>query len=230
MRNGILYVSSMFWNLFLQCSKTCGGGERRRSVSCVSGVLKRNNGGKIACDKTIKPASISKCNLRECPKWKTTEWSKVEYLNTFSNNIRRSYDHNELLFFGLNLNQTRKSSLDISFKFCLKNFSFVHFQCSRTCGLGAVSRQVYCSNVTHTLSDRKCNKKLRPSAMKSCYTKRCPPAVHWAKGKWNQVIDKYKSVQKTGLIKFLNGSPYLLSRKNSLELLELSSIFEVSLV
>lgn len=56
----------------------------RRSVSCISGVSKRNSDGKIACDKRTKPASISKCNSRECPKWITTEWSKVKYFLTTS--------------------------------------------------------------------------------------------------------------------------------------------------
>ncbi|CAB4045767.1 A disintegrin and metallo ase with thrombospondin motifs 20, partial [Paramuricea clavata] len=57
--------------------------------------------------------------------------------------------------------------------------------CSKTCGLGTVSRRAYCSNSTRVLSDSNCNRKLRPSEMKSCYAKSCPPTVRWAKGKWN---------------------------------------------
>ena len=65
---------------------------------------------------------------------------------------------------------------------------FIHFQCSKTCGLGTVSRRAYCSNSTHVLSDSNCNRKLRPSEMKACYAKSCPPTVRWAKEKWNPVI------------------------------------------
>ncbi|XP_028407987.1 A disintegrin and metalloproteinase with thrombospondin motifs 9-like [Dendronephthya gigantea] len=118
-----------FWRVenWSECSRTCGTGYKRRSVSCISDI------STSTCDRKIRPPTVSKCNLRECAVWKTTQWTK----------------------------------------------------CSRTCGLGAVSRTVSCSNSTDQLPDENCDRKLRPSIMKSCYLKNCPPNVRWVKGKWN---------------------------------------------
>ena len=53
----------------LQCSVTCGDGNRRRSVSCSGGLSK--------CNPKNKPEAVSHCNLGACPEWRTSQWSKV---------------------------------------------------------------------------------------------------------------------------------------------------------
>ena len=53
----------------LQCSVTCGDGNRRRSVSCSGGLSK--------CNPKNKPEAVSHCNLGACPEWRTRQWSKV---------------------------------------------------------------------------------------------------------------------------------------------------------
>ncbi|XP_046840031.1 A disintegrin and metalloproteinase with thrombospondin motifs 9-like [Xenia sp. Carnegie-2017] len=116
-----------------KCSKTCGTGSKQRRVSCIYGISRANHSLKTNCDESIKPPMVMSCSTNDCPKWRTSQWTK----------------------------------------------------CSKTCGLGAVLRRVYCSNSTHIMPDRYCYRKLRPSSMKTCYTKSCRPMVRWAKSKWH---------------------------------------------
>nr|XP_057945694.1 A disintegrin and metalloproteinase with thrombospondin motifs 7 [Doryrhamphus excisus] len=66
-----------------QCSLTCGGGLRRRNVTCS-----RNTG--VACDLQEKPASVSPCNHQDCPQpgdnfgggdWSGSGWTSQEVFN-----------------------------------------------------------------------------------------------------------------------------------------------------
>ncbi|XP_021700693.1 ADAMTS-like protein 1 isoform X1 [Aedes aegypti] len=57
------------------CSKSCGGGIRERVVVCAE----ESNGAKNkvpdeAC-RGVRPKSQETCNVQECPKWVTGEWS-----------------------------------------------------------------------------------------------------------------------------------------------------------
>lgn len=52
----------------LQCSRTCGGGVRRRNVTCS-----RNTGAD--CEPRRKPPAVSPCRLQECPAVGDVDWS-----------------------------------------------------------------------------------------------------------------------------------------------------------
>ncbi|CAF99891.1 unnamed protein product, partial [Tetraodon nigroviridis] len=62
-----------------QCSLTCGGGVRRRNISCS-----RNTG--IDCDPQKKPPAVSACSIQDCPpeedqfgpEWSGSGWSSNE--------------------------------------------------------------------------------------------------------------------------------------------------------
>ncbi|XP_055302393.1 protein madd-4 isoform X2 [Sitodiplosis mosellana] len=58
------------------CSKTCGRGTRQRTVVCIeeSNSLK-NKLPDDACRDTAKPPTFEPCNVQDCPKWITREWS-----------------------------------------------------------------------------------------------------------------------------------------------------------
>ena len=59
-------------NLFsLQCSVSCGNGEKRRTVTC--------SGGEGNCNARNKPLAITSCNLGACPVWRFDAWSRVTY-------------------------------------------------------------------------------------------------------------------------------------------------------
>lgn len=59
------------------CNRTCGGGMRERLVVCAE----ESNGARHrvpdeAC-RNMRPKVQESCNLHECPKWVTSEWSGV---------------------------------------------------------------------------------------------------------------------------------------------------------
>ncbi|XP_055302398.1 protein madd-4 isoform X5 [Sitodiplosis mosellana] len=64
------------------CSKTCGRGTRQRTVVCIeeSNSLK-NKLPDDACRDTAKPPTFEPCNVQDCPKWITREWSGADYKN-----------------------------------------------------------------------------------------------------------------------------------------------------
>ena len=66
--------------------------------------------------------------------------------------------------------------------------SSITFQCSKSCDLGTVTREVYCSDNKSILREEKCNRKLKPAAKKSCLVKKCVMNARWVKGDWNPVI------------------------------------------
>lgn len=58
-----------------KCSKSCGGGARRRSAVCKS---PDNDEGKCnARDRLV----VLPCNEFQCPQWRAGEWSEVQTFN-----------------------------------------------------------------------------------------------------------------------------------------------------
>ena len=77
-----LFLWSIFgfhhcWLFRLQCSVTCGAGIKIRSVECSD--------KDFSCNEITKPQAKTRCNLKECPEWKTSPWEEVsEHLHGFS--------------------------------------------------------------------------------------------------------------------------------------------------
>lgn len=73
-----LKVVSCFGNIqtlriSFQCSKSCGGGVRRRQVACYDNKGHVNN----KCDLSLRPSDTSICNEDRCPGWRMSPWSQV---------------------------------------------------------------------------------------------------------------------------------------------------------
>lgn len=78
-----LFVYNSYNNLF-QCSKSCGGGVRRRQVVCYNNkALMTEN-----CDLAVRPSDTSICNEERCPGWRMSPWSEVK---TIFNNKHKFY-------------------------------------------------------------------------------------------------------------------------------------------
>ncbi|GIY63961.1 a disintegrin and metalloproteinase with thrombospondin motifs 9 [Caerostris extrusa] len=73
-QNSVENRSEYYWRtgLWGKCSKSCGGGVRRRQVACYDDLGKHSQ----KCDMEKKPADTSQCNLENCPYWILGEWSQ----------------------------------------------------------------------------------------------------------------------------------------------------------
>lgn len=58
----------------LQCSKSCGGGSRRRGAACRK--ASEAGGDESKCSQREK-LTVQPCNEFLCPQWKTGDWSEV---------------------------------------------------------------------------------------------------------------------------------------------------------
>ena len=58
-----------FYLFCLQCSVTCDSGIKVRSVECSD--------KDFSCDARTKPQTTTQCNLKPCPRWKTSPWGEV---------------------------------------------------------------------------------------------------------------------------------------------------------
>lgn len=56
--------------LFCQCSRTCGGGQQKRRISCPREGL---------CDWTKRPDAVASCNRQPCTQWIHQAWSPVGF-------------------------------------------------------------------------------------------------------------------------------------------------------
>ena len=63
----------------LQCSKSCGGGTRRRGAVCRKAA--EAGGDESKCSQRDK-LTVQPCNEFLCPQWKTGDWSEVSSVST----------------------------------------------------------------------------------------------------------------------------------------------------
>lgn len=68
----------------LQCSKSCGGGTRRRAAVCRK--TGEAGGDESKCSQRDK-LTIQPCNEFLCPQWKTGDWSEVSYALNLSSSL-----------------------------------------------------------------------------------------------------------------------------------------------
>ena len=62
-------VNSLF---IFQCSKTCGGGWKRRAVVCMD-----ERGISRDCEPDMQPKDKEPCENEPCPIWRHGEWNQV---------------------------------------------------------------------------------------------------------------------------------------------------------
>ncbi|XP_071793929.1 thrombospondin type-1 domain-containing protein 4-like isoform X1 [Asterias amurensis] len=55
-------VSMWFNSDWTQCSRTCGGGQRKRDVKCLDTNMSPSTG----CDESLRPSATQSCNIQQC--------------------------------------------------------------------------------------------------------------------------------------------------------------------
>ena len=58
---------------FIKCSRTCGGGQKRRIVACRDS----NGNSSLDCNAEKKPPEEISCNSEPCPVWNFGRWGQV---------------------------------------------------------------------------------------------------------------------------------------------------------
>ena len=181
-----------------ECSKSCGGGRKKRQLTCElsNSKLKVSNS---QCPKATKPKRTVKCNTEKCPtestkqvvpQWIPSEWSECS--NTCGVGVKTRTVHCEL--------ENQKLVVDASFT-CQKQtkpktitgcnngicttsrwFYSNWSSCSQSCGTGQKTRTRSCKTDAGERSSE-CDNSIKNDLTQSCNTFDCPK---WSTEPWTE--------------------------------------------
>ncbi|XP_034725712.1 A disintegrin and metalloproteinase with thrombospondin motifs 9-like [Etheostoma cragini] len=186
-----------------ECSKSCGGGTRRRGAVCRKAA--DAGGDESKCSQRDK-MTVQPCNEFLCPQWKTGDWS--ECLVTCG----KGYKHRQMWC------QFGEDRLDDGFCGSSKPESVQMCQqqecaswqvgpwgqCTTSCGPGYQMRAVKCvvGSYGAVMDDTECNAATRPTDTQDCELAQCPSShpvppgtkipynqshkTQWRFGSWTQ--------------------------------------------
>uniref|UniRef100_A0A8C4IAA9 ADAM metallopeptidase with thrombospondin type 1 motif, 9 n=1 Tax=Dicentrarchus labrax TaxID=13489 RepID=A0A8C4IAA9_DICLA len=186
-----------------ECSKSCGGGTRRRGAVCRKAA--EAGGDESKCSQRDK-LTVQPCNEFLCPQWKTGDWS--ECLVTCG----KGYKHRQTWC------QFGEDRLDDGFCGSSKPESVQTCQqqecaswqvgpwgqCTTSCGPGYQMRAVKCvvGSYGAVMDDTECNAATRPTDTQDCELAQCPSShpvppgtkvpshqghkTQWRFGSWTQ--------------------------------------------
>jgi len=175
------------WNLgsWGPCSQTCGKGKQYRSVWCSGAVG--------ACSNLQKPSSTRSCSLMPCPKWRTGVWGECNQTCGGGRKTREvyCYDRHEKVHVEESLcNMLWKpdSVRTCNLKKCRPAIRWRKLPwglCSKTCGKGQKTRQVYCAYNNETRVEERLCAGVKPKHIKSCKHNRAKKCPRWRTGQWS---------------------------------------------
>ncbi|TKS70948.1 disintegrin and metalloproteinase with thrombospondin motifs 9 [Collichthys lucidus] len=186
-----------------ECSKSCGGGTRRRGAVCRKAA--EAGGDESKCSQRDK-LTVQPCNEFLCPQWKTGDWS--ECLVTCG----KGYKHRQTWCqFGEERLDDRfcGSSKPESVQTCQQQECASWQvgpwgQCTTSCGPGYQMRAVKCvvGSYGAVMDDTECNAATRPTDTQDCELAQCPSShpvppgtkvpsnqghkTQWRFGSWTQ--------------------------------------------
>ncbi|XP_072027188.1 A disintegrin and metalloproteinase with thrombospondin motifs 9-like isoform X2 [Amphiura filiformis] len=171
-----------------ECSRTCGGGWRRRLVLCQD-----RHGDANSCDISIKPEEIESCNREPCPLWNYGEWGACTAScgGGFKRRLvicmlRSGQTVNDST---CNMSQRPEDTAPCNTSPCRTDRSRATYRrgpwrpCSVTCGEGIKRRSVTCEDKEGRLyPDKWCEGK-KPTDQKTCKRSSC---AKWDNSEWSQ--------------------------------------------
>uniref|UniRef100_A0A669EEA7 ADAM metallopeptidase with thrombospondin type 1 motif, 9 n=1 Tax=Oreochromis niloticus TaxID=8128 RepID=A0A669EEA7_ORENI len=186
-----------------ECSKSCGGGTRRRGAVCRKAA--EAGGDESKCSQRDK-LTVQPCNEFLCPQWKTGDWS--ECLVTCG----KGYKHRQTWCqFGEDRLDDRfcGSPKPESVQTCQQQECAAWQvgpwgQCTTSCGPGYQMRAVKCvvGSYGAVMDDTECNAATRPTDTQDCEIAQCPSShpvppgtkvpshpghkTQWRFGSWTQ--------------------------------------------
>uniref|UniRef100_A0AAQ4R1Z0 ADAM metallopeptidase with thrombospondin type 1 motif, 9 n=1 Tax=Gasterosteus aculeatus aculeatus TaxID=481459 RepID=A0AAQ4R1Z0_GASAC len=157
-----------------ECSKSCGGGTRRRGAGCRKAA--EAGGDESKCSQRDK-TTVQPCNEFLCPQWKTGDWS--ECLVTCG----KGYKHRQTWCqFGEDRLDDRfcgsskpESAQTCQQQECASWQVGPWRQCTTSCGPGYQMRAVKCVVASYgAVTDTECNAATRPTDTQDCELAQCP--------------------------------------------------------
>ncbi|XP_072015024.1 A disintegrin and metalloproteinase with thrombospondin motifs 1-like [Amphiura filiformis] len=182
---------------FSQCTVSCGGGTRTRTVTCRDAATQQIL-PITSCQDIIQPITSEPCNIQECREPQTDySWFVLNSYGpcsvTCGNGIQRQLvwcvdKSSSLNFFqvidayctGLvkPLGATQSCSLpSCSGSVTGRWFTTQYSECSATCGSGVRVRDIFCHSTTDStqqLPESACNAATKPAGQQSCNNGICP--------------------------------------------------------
>ncbi|XP_056131168.1 A disintegrin and metalloproteinase with thrombospondin motifs 9-like isoform X2 [Lampris incognitus] len=163
------------YSAWSECSKSCGGGTRRRSAVC--GKSAEGGTDESKCSQRDK-LTVQPCNEFLCPQWKTGEWS--ECLVTCG----KGYKHRQTWCqFGEDrlddhfCDSSKPESVQTCHQQECASWQVGPWgQCTTSCGPGYQMRAVKCvvGSYGAVMDDTECNAATRPTDTQDCELAQCP--------------------------------------------------------
>ncbi|XP_074610402.1 A disintegrin and metalloproteinase with thrombospondin motifs 20-like isoform X2 [Acropora palmata] len=176
-----------------KCSVYCGIGDKSRDIWCSA-----KDGKRIAdkyCASERKPKTRRSCNKkRRCGEWEVGLWSECSAtcgIGTRDRIVRclHTLEYREAKFCDQNARPPNKQTC--SKGICAKHFDLYQWQasqwtqCSRSCGYGTKSRDVWCVDSSNKkVNDTLCNPFSKPENSSVCQGSMCPSK--WKYGDWSR--------------------------------------------
>ncbi|ESP03330.1 hypothetical protein LOTGIDRAFT_237756 [Lottia gigantea] len=175
------------------CTTSCNKGTKSRLVECrrrISPTLIPSVSADLCIDKP-KPQRIRSCQLTPCIRWSVGNWTKC---STECGHGQRSrevtcIDGEGIKVLDNNCTGPKPKVKEIcDMGSCVKGWYHSRWseECSRTCGKGYRTRNIFCaSDDGQHLSNKKCSPAEKPSTRKSCKNKKSCGGF-WFIGPWSQ--------------------------------------------
>ncbi|NXI14260.1 ATS9 metalloproteinase, partial [Irena cyanogastra] len=169
-------VGGWRYSAWTECSKSCGGGTRRRRAMCVNTYNDVLDDSKCSQQEKL---TVQRCSDFSCPQWKTGDWSECLVTCGKGHKHRQTWCQ-----FGEDrLNdrfcdpKTKPESVQMCQQQECASWQVGPWgQCTVTCGQGYQMRAVKCVVGTYVsvVDDNECNAATRPTDTQDCEIAVCP--------------------------------------------------------
>ncbi|KAF4794552.1 ADAM metallopeptidase with thrombospondin type 1 motif 9 [Turdus rufiventris] len=169
-------VGGWRYSAWTECSKSCGGGTRRRRAMCVNTYNDVLDDSKCSQQEKL---TVQRCSDFSCPQWKTGDWSECLVTCGKGHKHRQTWCQ-----FGEDrLNdrfcdpKTKPESVQMCQQQECASWQVGPWgQCTVTCGQGYQMRAVKCVVGTYmsVVDDNECNAATRPTDTQDCEIAACP--------------------------------------------------------
>uniref|UniRef100_A0AC35U444 Peptidase M12B domain-containing protein n=1 Tax=Rhabditophanes sp. KR3021 TaxID=114890 RepID=A0AC35U444_9BILA len=186
------------------CSVTCGGGWKKRNVTCSTAT----------CNESIKPIIFQRCNQQECKKasWQYAPWTHCSVSCGTGIQSRRVWCETDIIKrIKADNSECDENEKPIESRECLlpicpaksslesntisKNVAAPQSReiynwypetwspCSKSCGKGNKTRRVVCKNASYAIvRDNLCDLGSKPAEISNCRVAACP---RWKSTEWS---------------------------------------------